>query len=246
MTDRPLFTVIAATLLRPSYAGLVASVRRQTFHDFEFMARSDPGNEYIARNRGAEQARGDWLVFADDDAVVPPGFLARLAADILARGDLVAVSGPLRGNMWGRGTEILDKSGWWVGANMSVRRDVFLQRPFEETWGLGRTPRGWRADSDLGFSVEERFPGRWVHDSALVMDHPGTMQSQWDPQVEDVFFRRWRSRYLERFIPVDPRGQQFLLETQDLSPDEAAHIVKCREELRKIMPTLPVLPQEGP
>ena len=244
MTDRPLFSVIVATLLRPSYASLVSSLRQQTFHDFELLGRADKGNEYIARNRGAATARGEWLVFIDDDALAPAGYLARLRDDVRTRPDLVAISGPLRGNMWGGGVVLLDQPGWWVGANMAVRKDVFLQRPFEETWGLGRIPRGWRADSDLGFSIEDRYQGRWLHDGGAIVDHPGMMQSVWDPQVEDVFFRRWRRRYLDRFIPVDPRGQQFLLETQDLSPEETAHIVKCRKEIRKNMPQLPVLPQE--
>lgn len=244
MTDSPLFSVIAATLLRPSYAALVASLRRQTFHDFELAARSDPGNEYIARNRGAEWARGEWLVFLDDDAVAPPGHLGRLAKVVRERPYLVAVSGPLRGNMWGSGTVVVDQPKWWIGANMAVRRDVFLERPFEETWGLPYTPRGWRADTDLGWSIEDRYPGRWIHDSELVVEHPGMMQSVWDPRVEDVFFRRHRAKYIERFAPVDPRGCQFLLETQDLSLEERTRVIKCRRELRKTMPKLPVLPQE--
>lgn len=238
MSERPLFSVIVATLLRPTYAGLVASLRRQSFRDFELISRSDPGNEYIARNRGAETARGDYLVFIDDDAAAPPGHLARLSDIVSRRPDLVAISGPLRGDMFGSGSFLLDKPGWWVGANMTVRRDVFAARPFEETWGLGRTPRGWRADTDLGFAIEDHYPGRWVHDSLLVVDHPGMMQSVWDPEVESVFFQRHRAKYIERFLPVDPRGQQFLVETQDLTPEETAYVLKCRGELRKTMPNL--------
>lgn len=244
MTDRPLFSVVVATLLRPSYGSLVASLRRQTFHDFELIARADPGNEYVARNRGAAAARGHWLVFMDDDAVAPQGYLTRLSADVRSKTDLVAVSGPIRGNLWGTGTVLLDQPGWWVGANMAVRRDIFLEHPFEETWGLGRTPRGWRADTELGWSIEERYPGRTLHDGALVMDHPGSMQSQWEPAVEEVFFRRHRAKYIDRFIPVDPRGQQFLVETQDLTPEESAKVLKARKDLRKTMPDLHKLPQE--
>ncbi|MBF6555475.1 MAG: glycosyltransferase family 2 protein [Acidimicrobiales bacterium] len=239
------FSVVVATLVRGSYPALVASVRRQTLRSWELIARADAGNEYLARNRGAVQARGEVLVFVDDDATLRPSHLHRLVEDFESRPDLVAVSGPLQGDMFGSGNILLDHRGWWVGANMAVRRDVFLERPFEETWGLGRTPRGWRADSDLGFSIEERYPGRWLHDSELVVDHPGKMQSVWDPEVEALFFQRWRSRYIERFVPVDPRGQQFLLETQDLTADERAKVVSARRELRRNMPGLPVLPQEA-
>ncbi len=240
----PKFTVIMATLLRGSYDAAVSSLYRQTCREFEFMARADPGNEYIARNRAAKEAHADWLVFMDDDAVAPPGWLARLDSVLFAKPDLVAVSGPLRGNMFGSGIILVDKPGWWIGASMAVKRDVFLEHPFEETWGLGRVPRGWRSDSDEGFHIEQAYPGRWLHDGAWIMDHPGKMQSVWDPEVEDVFFNRWREKYIERFIPVDPRGQQFLLETQVLSDEEKAKVLNARKELRKSMPSLPVLPQE--
>lgn len=241
----PRFSVICATLLRPSYAALVASVRRQTFRDFEFIGRADPGNEYIARNRAAARATGDWLVFVDDDAILRPEHLARLEETISLTPDVVAVSGALQGNMMGQGVVVLSNPGWWVGANMAVRRDVFLERPFEEDWGLGHTPKGWRADTDLGFSIEERYPNRWTHDGKWIVDHPGQMGSAFQPEVEAVFFRRWRSKVIDRFISVDFRLQQFLLETQDLSPDERAKVLSARRAMRKLVPTLPMLSQES-
>lgn len=231
-------------MLRPSYASLVASLRHQTRHDYELIARNDPGNEYIARNRGAQQAVGDWLVFADDDSTLRPDHLDRIDRATLGTPDLVAVSGALEGNMFGQGPMRVSHRGWWIGANMAVRRDVFLERPFEEDWGLGHTPKGWRADSDLGFSIEDRYPGRWEHLEDLVVDHPGPMGSVWQPDVEDVFFKRWRSRYIERFAPVDPRGQQFLIETQELTPEERRDVLKCRKATRATMPDLPKLAGE--
>jgi hypothetical protein len=245
----PRFSVIVATLLRPSYPALVASLRRQTFADFELVARADVGpgvNEYVARNRAVAQATGEVLVFLDDDATARPDHLARLDRAFRERPGLVAVSGALRGDMWGQGVQDLDKKGWWVGANLAIRADVFRELGgFEESWGLPEVPRGWRADTDIGWRIEDHYPGWWVHDGTLVVDHPGPMGSVWQPQVEGVFFRRHRARCLERFVPVDPRLQQFLLETQDLAPPETARVLKCRRDLRQFMPGLPVLPQEG-
>jgi len=244
----PRFSVICATLLRSSYAALIASVRRQTFRDFEFIGRADSGpgvNEYVVRNRAARQAAGDWLVWVDDDSELPSGYLARLSRTVSDRPNLVAVSGCLRGNFSGRGVETIDQSGWWIGACMAVRRDVFLERPFEESWGLGHIPKGWRADSDMGFSIEKRYPDGWTHDAGLIVEHPGAMGSSFQPDVEAVFFQRWRSKIIDRFISVDFRLQQFLLETQDLSPEELAKVVNARRAMRKVVPKLPVLPQES-
>lgn len=243
----PRFSVIVATLLRPSYSALVASLRQQTFKDFDLIARADSGpgiNEYVVRNRAARTASGEILVFLDDDATVRPDHLARLDRTFRERPDLMAVSGPLSGNMWGRGVEIVNHEGWWIGANLACRREVFLEHPFEEDWGLGHVPKGWRADTDWGFSIEDRYPGRWFHDKELIVDHPGPMGSVWQPDVEDVFVRRWKNRVMERFLPVDPRLQEFLLQTQELTPEERARVIKARQETRKLIPQLPVLPEE--
>ena len=242
--SNPMFSVICATLLRGSYPRLVGSVRRQGVHDWEFIARADPGNEYIARNRAAKQARGEWLVFVDDDSVLRSDHLSRLSRDIRGAPETVAVTGPLQGNMWGSGTVLVDQPGWWIGANMAVRREVFLERPFEEDWGLGRIPRGWRADTDLGWSIEDRYFGRYLHDHELIVDHPGQMGSVWQPDVEDVFVRRWKARVMKRFLAVDPRLQQFLLQTQDLTADERAKVISARAVSRRSIPGLPVLEAE--
>ena len=246
----PRFSVVVATLLRPSYHALVRSLHRQTLHDFELIARNDPGNEYIARNRGAEQAQGEWLVFADDDSVLRPGHLARLAGIIDRETQLhhnpTAITGGLYGNLWAQGAATVNEPGWWVGANIAVRASAFrLVQGFEETWGLGRVPRGWRADTDLGWRLEDHYPAEaLVHDPDLLVDHPGPMQARWDPDVESVFFQRYRSRYIGRFVPVDPRGQQFLLETQDLTPEETERVLSSRRAMRARFPELPVLRQE--
>lgn len=246
MSDGPLFSVICATLIRPTYKSLVASVRRQTFHDFEFIARADPGNEYIARNRAIAQARGRYMVFADDDAQLRPTHLAGLAQAIRENDGPPALGGPIMGNMFGQGTMIVNEPTWGVGANMVISREALDKvGPFEERWGLSRVPRGWRADTDMWWRIEDAYVGGATWLPNLIVDHPGQMQSVWDPEVEGVFFRRWRRRYMARFLAVDPRGQQFLLETQDLTPEEAAEVVRCRKALRARMPQLPVLPQES-
>jgi len=242
----PLFTVVCATLLRPSYAQLAWSVHAQSFRDFEFSARHEPDvNEYVSRNRAARAARGRYLVFCDDDAQLRLDHLKRLAEAISGNDDPPALGGPLQGNMWGQGTVLLNEPTWGVGANMCFRADAFAELGgFEEDWGLGHPVKGWRSDTDLWWRTEEKYLGGPTWLPNLIVDHPGTMGATWQPEVEDVFFRRWRQKAIARFVPVDARLQQFLLETQELSPAEHSAVVSARRTLRARMPGLPVLPQE--
>ncbi len=244
--SEPRFSVIVATLLRPSYPQFVASLRQQTCHDYEFIARTDPPNEYRSRNLGARQAVGQYLVFRDDDTVLPQTHLAILAKGIRSCDPApAAIGGPLHGNMWGSGSVTLNEPKWGVGANMAIRRDAFeAVGGFEEDWGLGHPVKGWRADTDIWWKLEDRYPGQilWLND--LVVMHPGPMGSTFQPEVEDVFLRRWKTRAMERFLTVDPRLQQTLLQTQSLTPEEREKVIKARQEMRKSMPQIPVLPQE--
>ena len=246
MSDSPLFTVVCATLLRPSYAQLAWSVWDQSFRDFEFHARCEPEvNEYVSRNRAAREARGRYLVFCDDDALLQRDHLARLAQAIERNDSPPALGGPLQGNMWGTGTMLLNEPSWGVGANMVFRKDVFDDLGgFEEDWGLGHPTKGWRADTDLWWKVEDRFVGGPTWLPNLIVIHPGPMGATWQPDVEGVFFRRWRKRTIARFVPVDPRLQQFLLDTQDLAPEEEKEVLRARKAMRARIPNLPRLPQE--
>ncbi len=239
------FSIVVATLRRPSYARLVQSITNQDYADWELVARYDPEvNEYVSRNRAVKEAKGKFLLFTDDDCIVPAGYL-RTAAVFTRRHNPVAVSGPLQGNMWGTGTMRVEAKGWGIGANLIVRRDAFeAVGGFEEDWGLGHAVKGWRADTDLWWKLEDKYHGRVAHAAELVMQHPEMMKAQWIPEVEDVFFRRWRARVMERFVPVDPRLQQFLLETQDLEGGERDQVLKARAEMREKIPSLPVLETE--
>lgn len=231
----PFFSIIVATLKRPSYANLVQSIRNQTFTDWELIARYDPDvNEYISRNLAAKQATGEYLFFTDDDCVLPSDYLA-VARDDIDRGSWPSgLSGPVMlpdraGNM-----KKIEQPTWGIGANMIIRAEYFRKLGgFEETWDLPYPLKGWRADTQIWWQLEDAYPGKLKYSPRLVVNHPEQMKSEWIPAVEEVFFRRHRAKYIQRFVPVDPRGCQFLLETQDLTPDERAYVLKCRKEMRK-------------
>jgi len=116
----PSFSVVVPTYRRPrgldrllaSLAPAVASgalreaiVVNDASHDEAYVAivARHPWVTYLvaernagpgaARNLGAARARGDFLVFIDDDCVAPPDWLDRLGAKLQAHPDLDAVGG---------------------------------------------------------------------------------------------------------------------------------------------------------
>ena len=99
-----------------------------------------------ARNRGIDEAQGDWLVFLDDDAFVAPDYLSNLAQHLLTA-DFDAFGGrivplfengePVWYSQWARGfvsaldmgSEVVAFSGgkFPIGANMGISRRAIEQ-----------------------------------------------------------------------------------------------------------------------
>lgn len=240
------FSIIVATLRRPAYANLVQSIRNQTFHDWELLARCEPEvNEYVSRNRGARVAGGEYLVFTDDDCVLPPNYLAAAREDIERGSWPVGLSGPVLIPDSPGVKKKIEQPTWGIGANLVIRRRHFLDHGgFDETWGLLHATKGWRSDTALWWDLEDAYPGRLKYSPRLIVDHIPPMQSQWVPEIEEKLFLKYRKKVMERFVPVDPRLCEFLLQTQDLTPEETRYVVECRRKIRALIPNLPVLPQE--
>ena len=132
----------------------------------------------FARNHGIQEAKGDWLVFLDDDAFVEPDYIKRLQQHIQNLPDMAAFGGkilPLLENghtpEWlGRWTMIwlsaLDMGSrvkrftgkqYPIGANMGIARKTAEQIGFFDT-NLGRKGKNFIGGEEKDyFSRIKRF-----------------------------------------------------------------------------------------
>jgi HAD superfamily hydrolase (TIGR01662 family) len=110
-----------------------------------------------ARNVGWQACRSPWVVFVDDDVVLPAGWSEQLLADLAGAADDVGgvqarVDVPLpadrRPTDWERGTAGL-ADAVWATAEMAYRREALVEvGGFDE-----RFPRAYREDADLALRV---------------------------------------------------------------------------------------------
>jgi hypothetical protein len=150
-----------------------------------------PGGASATRNSGARVARGEILVFLDDDAVARPDWLSYLTAP-LAHPEVVGVGGYVEPVWAGRAPRWMPEEFLWVvGAsyrgmpraagpirnvwseNMAVRRADFLKiGGFREGFGkTGLEPRGGE-DTDFCIRLSNAMSGgTWWYEPAAQVGH---------------------------------------------------------------------------
>jgi len=166
-------------------------VRRQ-FPGVRFVA--GPGRGPAAnRNHGARCARGEWLVFVDDDCQPSDGWLRAIASEIAARpldvveGKIVAPEKKI--SIFRRDVENLHGDCFW-SANLAVRRDFFERiGGFDEDF-----PQA--GGEDLELASRFRTSGaRTVFAAGALINHPSHIMS-WQSVLEFAFRIRWHALYL--------------------------------------------------
>ena len=163
------------------------------------------GHSY-ARNAGWRQARGEWVLYTDDDVTMAPDWAARLIAEGEASA-ADAVCGPVRPvwersppgwlvpELWGRlalvdhGQEncwLVEQQAHPVGANFGIRRHVLAELSGFDV-RLGRVGSRLSSGEDLDLFRRLRASGRRVRYVA------GAGLHHWIPatRLERRYFRRW-------------------------------------------------------
>ncbi len=202
MSSSPLISVVVPTHNRPRMlAEALASVRAQTFTDYELIVVSNGesddvrrashesamaydaryfalpnGNASVARNFGIEQAKGEWIALLDDDQIAEA---ERTGADMLTC-DFV--------EFYQDGREIIRRhrcpEGWSYFKSISHRRwfaatgaTLIRKRVIDEVGGFDPRQR-YDEDNDLWRRISKRHTIRQIDDVLMRyrMGHPSLMQ----------------------------------------------------------------------
>jgi GT2 family glycosyltransferase len=195
--------------LRPERQGLdarafevIVSDDAETDPAMEQLRRQFPIVRFVAgegrgpaanRNNGARYARGEWLVFTDDDCQPVDGWLRAIAAEIAAR-PLDVVEGKIvapdkRASIFRRDVENLRGDCFW-SANLTVRREFFER--------IGRFDEDFLQAGGEDLELAHRFRTRGARtafcDDAVVL-HPSHLMT-WRALLEFTFRIRWHALYL--------------------------------------------------
>ena len=88
-------SIIIPSLNRPeSLIRVLESLAQQTFLDYEIIIRREEGPLAKIRNDGAREAKGDYLIFIDDDVCLTPYWLSSIVTSFQADENIGGVSGP--------------------------------------------------------------------------------------------------------------------------------------------------------
>lgn len=193
--------VIVATLDRPSLRTTVDSLKDQDVN-YQLMSRCDPDiSEYASRDLAVKDCDIDKIAFLDDDAYYSPGVL-RKAIDYLDKYDII--DGGIRGNIFGRGNEIFNAPYLGIGTALFMRKSAYDKvGGFKLAWGT-KPEDGWRMDTVLLFDAI-RAGLKYKHCDDIIVDHPGPMQSQWNPRIEWMFATEYEDMVREHILPLDGR-----------------------------------------
>jgi GT2 family glycosyltransferase len=175
-------------------AGPAAGRLQEEFPNVRFV--TGPGRGPAAnRNNGAHHARGQWLVFIDDDCQPIDGWLRAIAAEIDAR-PLDVIEGKIvapdkRASLFRRDVENLQGDCFW-SANLAVRREYFDE--------IGGFDEDFTQAGGEDLELAHRFRSSGARTSfcpTAIVNHPSHLMT-WGALLEFTFRIRWHALYLQK------------------------------------------------
>jgi glycosyltransferase involved in cell wall biosynthesis len=175
-------------------------------HGFVLLENERAEGPSHARNRGAEQAEYDWLLFFDDDLVVDENYFCNLqvlelADDCVCIDGITEVEKPAE-NILRRNAALSDFIGGFGSGNIIYRKTDFLAvGGFDHNYFLRPVGIHFREDTDLGLRIMGR--GSVIVAENLRTFHPSARQRDYFCLLRDAgkyyfepYFRRnnpdWR------------------------------------------------------
>lgn len=140
-------------------------------HGARVVSLPEPRGANAARNAGVRAARGDLIVFVDDDVEAPPGWLVAVLDGVHSYPHREVFGGPIRARLEGGGPRACGREGAPIttldlgpndcdtsfvwSANMAIRRSAFDRvGPFDETiYGRGEEEEWQRRYASRGGTV---------------------------------------------------------------------------------------------
>lgn len=161
--------IVPTTLPRGADIEPVSRLARDGFDDYELVVRRDEGAAH-ARNVGIERARGEKLVFLDDDSIPCRGYL-RTASVALDAYPAVAgrvfqpADAPFRSLElpWYDQGEATKRTEMLPGCNMAIRREII-----ESVGGFDEATFGWgHEESELAARIAQNYDIQYVPELAV-------------------------------------------------------------------------------
>ena len=138
--------------------------------NYHYFVETQQGLSF-ARNRGIKEAKGDWFVFLDDDAMVEKDYIANLKKHLTSHHEASAFGGqivpffedgePAWCSKWSMGfvsaidrgneTHVFPKNKFPIGANMGIKREVI------DAIGTFNTELGRTGNNLLGGEEKDLF-----------------------------------------------------------------------------------------
>ena len=178
------------------------------------------------RNAGAARAKGEWIIFIDDDCIAQPGYLAAYENAIKSDSSLGLIEGRIFPDRprrtWAEGCPANEKGGLFWTSNLCVKKSIFI-----DIGGMDEQFEVAYEDIDFARRLrDENIPSLFVYEAAVC--HP------WR-SVRQGALNNWKAknyeaadfiRFLKKHNPKEPEFS-FLGYARNLARMLTSDLITC-------------------